>query len=245
MTSPFTIQRGRAIRKFPLRPSGAAFAVPAHLSAALETYRQLVDTSEGIELKARSIAQDPDLTPVGRRNHLRGWAQGEGLAPLKAGVAALSAIESELNDRRAKMKPPEVDRTDVVGALLRQEIRGWLRSMPIAQRTGLLNAPDISPSIAQAITEAPRELSDVSPEQHARLSERAALIANPDIAREIDELEEASEAVASAIRAAKMGLKESAGLLEHEVNDLLGAPTLGERILQRLQGEGEVEDHAA
>jgi len=182
------------------------------------------------------LAGNRDFTQEGRRNRLRETFARDVVPALVAGQAALRAAENERTQIRERAEAAMVtDRTDVVGAMLRSEIRTWLRGLEPGKRSAMLALPDdLSPDVALAIVEAPPELSGVPQGQREALRERAFIAQNPDAARTLERIDAAAGALADmlAVVAAESG--RITDLQPHEVAEAAGAPTLAQRIEERL-----------
>lgn len=182
------------------------------------------------------LAGNKDYTQEGRRNRLRETFVRDVAPALKAGQAALLAAEHERTQIRERAEESMLtDRTDVAGAMLRSEIRTWLRGLEPGKRSAMLALPDdLSPDVALAIVEAPPELSGVPQGQREALRERAFTAQNPDAARTIAHIDAAAGALADmlAVVAAESG--RITDLPPHQVAEAAGAPTLAQRIEERL-----------
>lgn len=182
------------------------------------------------------LAGNKDFTQEGRRNRLREAFARDVVPALKAGQAALLAAEHERTQIRERAEESMLtDRTDVVAAMLRGEIRTWLRGLEPGKRTAMLALPDdLSPDVALAIVEAPAPLSGVLQGQREALRERAFAAQNPDAARTIAHIDAAAGALADmlAVVAAESG--RITDLPPHAVAEAAGAPTLAQRIEERL-----------
>jgi hypothetical protein len=238
-----SMRHGRAVMAFPLRPSGSNYVVPASLEGVLAGYKSLLSIADAALAKAEAVGRDGNLTPKGRTAAMRDWLRAEGAAALRQGVAALKTADDRRAAIRTKMAGAAIDKADVAGAMLRGEVRAWLRSLDPSKRTAMTLVDGLDPSIALAITEAPPELSGVTPEQRERLQTAALVALNPEAATELAEVESALEAVQSAMRAAKKTIQSAAGVASVEIDELLGGPSLGERLAALLVEE-PVEESA-
>jgi hypothetical protein len=150
---------------------------------------------EAISLKANEVKKSRDLTDSGKRKALRDWVKSTVVPKLKAIESTRQSANNYGANKRAGLTVQPGDRTDVVAALLRQELRAYLRASPIAERAALLAMPEVDPNIAIAVMEAPIELSGVSADQRQRMEQRAVLAANPETGRELLDLDQASACV--------------------------------------------------
>jgi hypothetical protein len=116
--------------------------------------------------------------------------------------AQIDLAKKEVADRRAALKPAAIDKTDFAGALLRAEMRDWLRSKPTQKERDEFirdNLEKLDPEMARAFTELPAEVSGISPIQREMLAERALEAAHPGELEEIKELERAVQLADAAV----------------------------------------------
>jgi hypothetical protein len=234
-----TMTRGRYVRPFPV---GSA---PAPVDGLAEAYRSLLAMPESSAAKVSNLANDQNLTPLGRKSALRSWAQAEPIEALRKARAALAAGDRAIAETRAKMSTALVDKGDFAGAVLRSDIRKWVNAMPPAQRSAMLATGEYDPQTAAAILEAPAALSGVSADQHAALFNRETVAKHPEEAAIIAHIEEAMGAVADADVATTSALRTDAGLLSHEIEEALGAQTLSQRIAAMIEEEPAEVSEAA
>ena len=81
-----------------------------------------------------------------------------------------------IKQQRAALAKPKIDSTDLAAAMLRQEMRLYLRGLNLAERMNvLLTNPD--PAMLAAALEGPAALADLTPETRAHV-EKAYLETN-------------------------------------------------------------------
>lgn len=181
-----------------------------------------IDAIDASRAKLERLASDQNFSQTGRQNQIREWFWAEGLPALREGRAAVEKARDKIDAVRGEMKASAIDKHDAAGAILRSEIRAWLRGMEGGKRTAMLAAgDDLDPTVALAIQEAPAELSGVTREQRTRLEERAALAQNPEAAEKIATIEEATEALASTLRAASLEMMRDTGYAPRDIDRML------------------------
>jgi len=120
---------------------------------------------EGFRRKASETRADRRFTAEGHREQLKQLAaQG----PQQYFEQLRKNVESErqgLARRRSECELPTLKRDDLMGELKHQEIRTWLRSLPIGER--IANAAS-DPAIAAAVVHAPPALSGLNDDGLAR-----------------------------------------------------------------------------
>ena len=117
------------------------------------------------------LERDGFFTPEGKRAKLTEALTKQFARDMRDARAPIEAAAKEIERLRGNIKPVAVDRTDVVAAMERAEIRAFIRSLPSAEKIAtLLNQPD--PKILDAVLDAPAALSGV-PEQHYAAAKEA------------------------------------------------------------------------
>ena len=179
-----------------------------------------LDAARKFREAAEAVKADPHLTATGQRGRLLEVAAKEpGMALAAARKARREALEM-VQAKRAELAHAGPDKSDLAGALLRQEVRGWLRGLPVSERTAMLMAGDLDPVAALAIAEGPHHLSGVTPEQRQRVLDAAIDAANPNATAELADLEAAAEVVANAESHLARTIADTAGLGPMEVDAL-------------------------
>jgi len=207
------------------------------MAKADHALREIAKTTEQ---KALEIGQDRDFSDSGRRNQIRQWFIDNGVPVLRQAKDAIDAADQASEGVISAMRNTEPDKTDLAGALLRQEIRAQFRAMDPARRTALVSGAEVlEPIIALAIMEAPAALSGVTPEQKARLTTASRTALNPDEARKIERIDTAKDALAWTMDVAVRAMTRSAQVTAYEIDEMLARPTLGQRLASMVDGGGE------
>jgi hypothetical protein len=131
------------------------------------------------------------------------------------GRQVIAAAKRELAALRDKVKLAPVDKTDLVAALRRQEMRSYLRGLPSEERNRVLaRADNLDPETALAIVEMPAIYSGVLDVDRNQLVDRALQAQHGEDVPRIQELE---SAIATAEGAVEAGREEVA--LENGIFD--------------------------
>jgi hypothetical protein len=188
-----------------------------------------------------SLERDGFLTPAGKRAKLTEALTKQFARDMRDARAPIEAAAKDIELLRGNIKPVQVDRTDVVAAMERAEIRAFIRSLPSADKiAALLNHAD--PKILDAVLDAPAALSGV-PEQHyaAAKEAREEQLFGPQL-KEIEALQAVVDEASAAATIARGDLRSVTALDEREFESLVGpienkkaAPWLvkrGDRIIR-------------
>ena len=113
--------------------------------------------------KRTELRKSGHLSDKGVARELRAHLAKNGVvAELRRSQAAVKAEGEAIKAQRAALARPEVDKTDLRAELQRQEVRSYLRSLPMGERTAALTqTPD--PLVFAAVLSAPAALSGVAP----------------------------------------------------------------------------------
>jgi len=144
---------------------------------------------------------------------------------LHRGRSAIKKARAEVAERRSKLKIEGPDKSDIAAAFRRMEIRTFLREMGDEQTKYFASHGDNVPvEVAMAIMEMPPEFSGVPKSRHDLLTERALDTHHGAEIAEIAVLEEAIEAAASAVEAARDEVRLEVGVHDVTKFDQLAAP---------------------
>jgi hypothetical protein len=183
------------------------------LKSALEAAERFAD-------KAASIRQDGNLSHEGRNNATKAALRSV-LRDVRDSGAQVLEMKARLNAIQASIAMPKFDKTDVAGALARQEIRQALRGMSLGDRAGLLFGEGADPRWIDAVLEAPALLSGTPPELYEQAKGQRI---EGLFAREIadgEDLNQQIEEAEAALQIARQDVARAANLPEHEVNKLV------------------------
>jgi hypothetical protein len=115
--------------------------------------------------KVDQIKSDKRYSAQGHLEEIRAAAKAGPLAYFESLRQDVAAERAKLAGRREHFELPVLDRDDVVGALNHQEIRSYLRSLPIGER---IKEAASDPVIAAAAQAAPGALSGLDADAMAR-----------------------------------------------------------------------------
>jgi hypothetical protein len=164
------------------------------------SYDAVLQTASGFVKKRDEVTKDARLTAQGQAEELEKWFRQSGLSSIaQAERVILPAAKRDAESRRANLTAAAPDKTDLAGAIMRQELRAHIRELSAQKRTALLNDPD--PVVALAVTEAPAMLSGVTPATHKRLTDKAIEALHPGELETVVELEKAIETLERAVKA--------------------------------------------
>ncbi|WLA78816.1 hypothetical protein [Bradyrhizobium elkanii] len=219
-----------------------------HASARLlrEAAEKCLEISERFAKERADIEKNNHLTPDGRKAQLLESLKTRHARDLRDARKPLEDFAKSIESMRAKVKPAEIDRGDIVGALERMEIRTFVFNSTNAEKMKLL-LEDADPVILDAVLSAPRALSGVPAEYYDRAkAAREEQLHGPvlrDIAAAQEVLSEARNAAAIA-RADLMGTIEmdqrEFDRLMHPIENRTAAPWLlkqGDRVVVVAPGE--------
>lgn len=194
--------------------------------ALRDSFAELRCTVDKTVTRLDEIVTDANLSDQGKKAAARKFLEENAAGALKKAASAIQRAEVVKAKLRDEAAVSSIDKADLAGAVLRSEIRAWVRSLDEAKRAAMLTVhEDLDLTIAAAIQEAPAALSGVTQEQHERLCERAVLAYNPDLARKVAEVDATCQAVSDMARALTKSLTTgSSGLTELDVRWAAGEP---------------------
>ena len=170
--------------------------------------RAAIDTAELLTNAAKKITGDEKLSPVGRTDAIRKAAK-EAAARLRAAEASAADELADLRADHAELAQVPVDKADLARAVLRMEIRQWLRAMPAGERVVILMGENADIAILDAALSGPPALAGLTPETVDTVRARYIELAHPNEAGNLAGGLEASEFAKSAIDIAKNDLRRA------------------------------------
>jgi hypothetical protein len=113
--------------------------------------------------------------------------------PLRKAQNAIARARKDVALRRGKLKLKEPDKTNVVAALERQELRAWVHGLSQADRDKIFNGGGerVDPAIVEAVLFAAPELSGVAPSHLNLMRQRLLEIQFPGESADLADIEQA------------------------------------------------------
>jgi hypothetical protein len=185
------------------------YSKATHLAPHLVAFKKIRQLSEEVSKHRQSVEAPGTLNARGITEAIRGFAASKVVPELRRQQYRLEKAEKALAERRLRLGVPVPDKTDTAGAMLRAEVRSYLRELEPAERTALLM---VNPSalVVSAVFEAPNFLSGVSDELRAQAEQAIVENSAPDDLAKIEEEREA-------IGVAGMGLEIAVRTIQDEV----------------------------
>lgn len=123
------------------------------------TITQLTGIARRHAEMVKKINGDQTLTSMGKQGKLAEFSRGEIARNYADVTRPLRKALGHAKAQKSGMQPPAIDRTDLVGEARRREVRDYLRSLPLDQRTTAAFNLARDPACAQAIIDAPAMLT--------------------------------------------------------------------------------------
>jgi hypothetical protein len=181
-------------------------AKPGSTLAALErSYLGAFEAVDATEDYIKTVQAAKKFTAEGIRDEIQKYVFGNPVPSLHRSRLLIRKARAEATERKSRLKLQPPDKSDLVGAVLRREIRDRLTAMDSsAQRALFVGFGDNVPAnIVQAVLEMPQALSCVSRDQYERLNSRALTALHGEEGNDIAELEEGIEIAEAAVEAAR------------------------------------------
>ena len=174
------------------------------------------------EARKAEGAKSGRLTADGIKADALQFATQQLAVGFRRGKHQLDAAKREAADLRSKIALQPVDKTDLVSAMLRAEMRDYLRSKTQSERDAFIreNANTLDPEMARAFTEVPPEISGISTVQREALLEKALEAQHPGALQEVQELERAIELAEKAVNLGRDEIIREAETDSHHFNEL-------------------------
>jgi hypothetical protein len=171
--------------------------------------------------KRDELAKDTRFTDEGRRDAAREWAKTEALKEAATARRAIKSARAKMEEKVKAAKPVTIDKTDAAAAIIRQEMRQALRTMPPHQRAALIAQaqaePEKHPDLVAALIEVPVQFSGISEPLYNLLTEKSVELNNPGLREQFEEMEAAIQSAERALHAATSEIASVTGLQPVEI----------------------------
>ncbi|HEY8214648.1 MAG TPA: hypothetical protein VIG36_11030, partial [Methylocystis sp.] len=156
--------------------------------------------------KKAELAATGRLTEAGIGAEVTAWA-AKGVVPqLRRAEKFLADKKAVMDEYRASVGRPQIDRTDTLRAAHRKEAREYLRGLSVAQQAGLLLSPSADLLFAEAALEIPA-LSGAAPDLIEKARAVYAERIEPNIMAKVADREESIAALGAAVEITKANLR--------------------------------------
>lgn len=188
-----------------------AWSVEVRLHPAARAYKTSLNAVTSLKIKANGLRHSGKFSETGLQEEVRAYAKAETVPALKQSAQLIEQIRTGLAERRAKLAIPTPDPTNAAQAMVRSEMRGWLRTLSGPQRMAALLAETADERMLQAAIEAPAIMSGLTEDDIEKVqANRLQVKHGPELAR-IDELSEAVDVAGSAVQISLYELRKDAG----------------------------------
>lgn len=175
----------------------------------LETaFRHAVHFAESIPNHRAEVAQPGTLSAKGIADAVRSRAAEKVVPELRRAAWEVEKAGNDLTNQRLRLAVPKPDKADVAGAVLRSEIRTFLRGMSQGERVGAVMT---DPEFLVAAFEGPAALSGLTNDLRAELEERMIQQQHGDAVALMDDAREAIALTDAAIGVALVALRNATG----------------------------------
>ncbi len=171
-------------------------------------FQKTVHFIESLPHERVSLAKTGELSTKGMDEAVRRMAAEKIVPDLRRAAWEVEKLGNQLKNERVKLGVPAPDKSDIAGALLRQEIRSFLRGMEHSERVASITA---DPAFLESAMEGPAALSGLTEELRADLANRMIERANGPAIEAIEGAREAAEVASSAIEIAIDMLRKECG----------------------------------
>ncbi len=183
-----------------------------------------IESLDAVEARAREHAASGRFTPDGVRQATLQTILHGAVPALHRARRDIKLAKAERDALRSKITIQKADKTDLVSAMQRAEMRDWFRSKPQAERDAITRNPDkLDPLMVQALVEFPIEMTGIAPTHRELLIERELEAQHGETIAEIRELERGIERAENAVEASRAEARKEAGL-DEKTFDELAAP---------------------
>lgn len=146
----------------------------------------------GLCAKNDALKSSGRYSPQGLRDEIRMFAQKETVPELRRAAHAVEVSQTEIRNKRASLVLPKSDPNDISGAILRGEMRNWLRTLPQAEAVRFLTDDNVDDRLLTAALEVPPAIVGLTDQVRGHIE---AHLLNQRHSAELDRLQEFEEVI--------------------------------------------------
>ena len=176
-------------------------------------------TAERFGERSAAIAADKNLSPEGRKN--------KGAAELRSALRSVREAGAPIDEMRAKLRAEfasittaPIDKSDLAGALARQELRAHIRTLPLGERAALLTGDKADPRFTDAVLEQPAQISGLDQNFYDRVRDERLEALHPQASFRAEKLSDEIAEAEAGLEIARQDLQRDSGIKQHEFDAL-------------------------
>jgi hypothetical protein len=184
-------------------------------------YLDALEAVDKIGTRKADAMRSGKFTAAGAADEALQYALSELVPTFKRGRNTIDVAKAEAKSLRDTIKLKQPDKSDIVGAMHRREMREFLKAMPAKDRNRYVSQrrENMDPNLALAIVEMPAEFSGVLASDRNDLLDRALEAQHGNKMTQLRDLEHAIEVAASAVETGRDEVRAEAGLDERTFNE--------------------------
>jgi hypothetical protein len=211
-----------------------------------QVYLGALDAVDRVGTRKAEALKSGKFTSAGANDDTLQFALIELTPAFRRGRNIIDKAKREAQELRGKIRLQPTDKTDVVGALRRREVREFLKAMPPKERNAYISKrrENMDPDLALAIVEMPAEFSGVLEMDRNGLVDAALQAQHGEAMQQLVELERAIEVTESAVETGRDEVRQETGLGAEDFDKrAVSFEGKGNHIpwLKRLTPDGEVK----
>jgi predicted kinase len=166
-------------------------------------FHRLFQVTDFVASQGENLRASGKFSTQGLTEEVRAIAKRDAVPAILRAAQLIEAARAEIAAKRAGLALPKADPTDAAGAVLRAEMRTYLKAMPRGEAVAKLMAPDVDERLLIAAIEVPAAmlgpLGDARPELEAHVLEarHAAAVKRLEEREEAIDLANAALAISS------------------------------------------------
>ncbi|AWI58629.1 hypothetical protein [Sinorhizobium fredii] len=158
------------------------------ITAALDGPIMAIDR---LEAKLADLRKSDRFSATGMAEEMKAFASKDTATVIRKAGHVVDDVREGLQRSKAKMKVPKPDKSDVAGAILRMDVRNWLKSLNRGELAAVLMAKDAAEEILLAAYEVPPAMIGSDKEFMDSIQERLLEIHHAPVLKQIAEIDEA------------------------------------------------------
>ena len=180
---------------------------------------QALAAAERFGERSSAITSNKDLSEQGRAKEAQAQLRAT-LRDIRDAAEPLGELRVKLQTLIAGIKLPAVDKMDLAGALARQEIRAYVKSLSLADRAALLVGDKADPVFVDAVLELPAPLSGIDPSLYEKVRETRLEGLHAKESAQAEQITREIEAASAAFALARQDVARATSLPKQEFEQI-------------------------
>jgi hypothetical protein len=179
--------------------------------------RDSLNSVAQLSLKKEELKNSGRFSNAGLTEETRLLARTSAVPALRKATEAVDAANADIERQRNALVVSAPDPLDMAGALLRSEMRAWLKSLPTAQAMQMLMDDNADERLVMAALETPPAMAGLTDQTRGMLQNHILMTKHCQELARLEQIKSAAEVVNAAVGTSLYQLRQEIDFAENQL----------------------------